>query len=97
MKIGSALDRSKSSFHPLLFQLYNYVVFFLVGMLHEPETHEQRLHKRLFNSSYYSVDLLPIHNYSDVINISFGFELVKIVEVVSHLIDGGVFKNNLNT
>lgn len=51
------------------------------GMLHEPETHEQRLHKRLFNSTYYSVDLLPIHNYSDVINISFGFELVKIVEV----------------
>lgn len=45
-------------------------------------TSEQKLHKRLFNSSYYSVDLLPRYNNSGKIKIEFGFELVKIVEVV---------------
>ena len=46
-------------------------------------SHERKLHKKLFNSSdYYSVDLLPRLNKSHVINIWFGFELVKIVEVV---------------
>ena len=52
-------------------------------MLNENLTFEQLLHKRLFNSSYYSVDLLPRNNKNGVINVLFGFELVKIVDVVS--------------
>ena len=44
---------------------------------------EKRLHKRLFNESYYSVDLLPRHNLSTIINVQFALELIKIVEVVS--------------
>ena len=43
---------------------------------------EKKLHKRLFNDSYYSVDLLPLTNLSSTINVSFGFDLVKIVNVV---------------
>ena len=46
---------------------------------------EKKLHKRLFNESYYSVDLLPVNNISSIINVSFGFELIKIVDVVSRL------------
>ena len=46
---------------------------------------EKRLHKRLFNDSYYSVDLLPLDNVSSTINVSFGFELIKIVHMVSKL------------
>lgn len=42
---------------------------------------EKRLHKRLFNESYYSVDLLPRHNLSTTINVQFALELIKIVEV----------------
>ena len=44
---------------------------------------EKKLHKRLFNGSYYSVDLLPLTNLSSTIKVSFGFDLVKIVNVVS--------------
>ena len=44
---------------------------------------EKKLHKRLFNDSYYSVDLLPLNSLSSTINVSFGFELIKIVNVVS--------------
>ena len=44
---------------------------------------EKKLHKRLFNDSYYSVDLLPLTNLSSTINVWFGFDLVKIVNVVS--------------
>lgn len=52
-------------------------------MLSENLTFEQQLHKRLFNSSYYSVDLLPRNDNNAAINVLFGFEVVKIVEVVS--------------
>lgn len=44
---------------------------------------EKKLHKRLFNDSYYSIDLLPLTNLSSTVNVSFGFDLVKIVNVVS--------------
>lgn len=51
------------------------------GHPNENLTFEQKLHKRLFNSTYYSTDLLPRRSHSAVIDISFGFELVKIVDV----------------
>ena len=57
-----------------------------IGSHDDYVSHERKLHKRLFNSSdYYSVDLLPRLYKSHVINIWFGFELVKIVEVVRFL------------
>ena len=57
-----------------------------IGSRNDYVSHERKLHKRLFNSSdYYSVDLLPRLDKSHVINIRFGFELVKIVEVVRFL------------
>lgn len=57
--------------------------FFLEGTLDENVNFEQKLHKKMFNSSYYSVDLLPRKNSSQAINVWFGFQLIKIVEVVS--------------
>ena len=57
-----------------------------IGSRNDYVSHERKLHKRLFNSSdYYSVDLLPRLDKSQVINVWFGFELVKIVEVVRFL------------
>lgn len=44
---------------------------------------EKKLYKWLFNDSYYSVDLLLLINFLSIINVFFGFDLVKIVNVVS--------------
>ena len=54
-----------------------------LGIPDENLSFEKKLHKRLFNESYYSVDLLPVENLSSTINVSFGFDLTKIVQVVS--------------
>jgi len=59
-----------------------YFLWTLGITLGEKLSPEKRLHKRLFNDSYYSVDLLPLTNLSSTINVSFGFDLVKIVNVV---------------
>lgn len=44
-------------------------------------TFDQKLHKRLFNSTYYSVDIIPRTDQSAAIDVLFGFELIKIVDV----------------
>lgn len=46
------------------------------------ETEEQRLQHKLFDPTKHRVDVLPVLNHSDVINVTFGFELVNIVQVV---------------
>ena len=71
---------SHSQYHPIL-------IFISHIGCHPNEnlTFEQQLHKRLFNSTYYSTDLLPRTSHSAAIDVSFGFELVKIVEVVSSI------------
>ena len=65
--------------------------------LGEDLTPEKKLHKRLFNDSYYSVDLLPLTNLSSTINVSFGFDLVKIVNVVSEYKIDSFLKINYTT
>ena len=64
--------------------VFQFISCVLLGItLGEDLSPEKKLHKRLFNDSYYSVDLLPLTNLSSTINVSFGFDLVKIVNVVS--------------
>lgn len=74
--------------HKFLLQLLGLtwsLIYFILGIAASDArlSAEKRLHKRLFNESYYSVDLLPRHNLSTTINVQFALELIKIVEVVS--------------
>lgn len=73
---------SPSSKRKLLFLFHVFLGFTLSkGIPDENLSFEKKLHKRLFNESYYSVDLLPVENLSSTINVSFGFDLTKIVQV----------------
>ena len=75
----------KTALHQILNNIQFWFSYLEGGHPNENLTFEQKLHKRLFNSTYYSTDLLPRTSHSAAIDVSFGFELVKIVEVVSFI------------